>query len=326
MLYKHIKEFYDASGTGAELWVYGIADSVSMPDFADKTKAHAPALLNGAKGNIRLLAISQIHKAGETATNGVAKTANDTVAKAQELATERAGQNQPLQIILDGKGYTGTVADLKNYKSAGNTNVNVSMLVAGTGGKNASVGLLLGTLAKVPVQRNVARVKNGALPIATAKLTDEKDVETLSDAVLGAIHDKGYIALRTYRGRSGFYFTDDPTLSSNTIDRKSIGLSRVISKAMVIAFVTYTAEIGDEVAVDSATGYLAPVVVKNLEGSVLSALKTQMKDTEEIVDVGVTVDEKQDIQTSGKVEIQLRLVPFGYFKQIIVNLGFAKKI
>ena len=56
--YKHIKEFYDAAGDGAELWLMGVADSVKPSDAVDKENAYAKKLILLANGRIRFIAVA----------------------------------------------------------------------------------------------------------------------------------------------------------------------------------------------------------------------------------------------------------------------------
>ena len=70
LLYRQVSEFYEAAD-GAELWVWGAAASVSLADMADKTKHHAPKLLEAAQGKIRLLGISSAAKNAETIAQGL---------------------------------------------------------------------------------------------------------------------------------------------------------------------------------------------------------------------------------------------------------------
>ena len=197
--------------------MWGAAASVSLADMADKTKHHAPKLLEAAQGKIRLLGISSAAKNAETIAQGLSNEVSPAVATAQALAELFAEKNQPVQIILDGKAWNGNPADLKDYKTDDKNRV--SLLLGGTvdTNKNASVGVLLGTLAALPVQRNIARVKNGALPIRMAVFTNGLDIGD-NATKWQIIHDKGYIFFRTYPGKAGYFFNDDPTLTANTSD------------------------------------------------------------------------------------------------------------
>ena len=167
--YKHVKAFYDEAGNGAELWVMVVASSITMAEMADKTEAYAKALLDEAKGNVRLLGITRKSASGVTIANGVDEDVDDAVTNAQALIEEFAATFKAASVIIDGKDFNGNVADLKDYTTATSPFVSVA-LANSDGSNNASIGLLLGRLAKDPVHRNPARVKSGELP--TAYLTD----------------------------------------------------------------------------------------------------------------------------------------------------------
>ncbi len=70
-------------------------------------------------------------------------------------------------------------------------------------------------MASLPVQRKISRVKNGALPISGAYFSNTNDTETHENA-WNSIHDKGYIFFRTFVGKSGYFFNDDPTATALT--------------------------------------------------------------------------------------------------------------
>ena len=325
LLYRHVKEFYQSSGDGAELWVWGVAASTTMAAMLDVTKTHAPKLLDAAKGKVRLLAVSSKPKTSETLSGGLSNEVDAAVAMGQTLADRYTSRQQPLQVVVDGKAYSGTAGDLKDYKTDDKNRC--SILLSGTvaGNKNASVGLLLGKLAAIPVQRNIARVKDGSQPIQTAVFTDGTSVESHLSA-WESIHDKGYIFLRSYVGRAGYFFSDDPTTTSNSSDLASLARNRVIDKARRVAYEVYVEEIGDEVEIDPKTGYIAAVRIKALQVAIESRIQNQMIAEEELAGVVCRIDEKQNIQASGKIQVELRIVPLGYFKEIVVNLGFAKSV
>jgi hypothetical protein len=182
------------------------------------------------------------------------------------------------------------------------------------------LGLLLGRLASIPVQRNAARVKDGALPVVTAKI-GSKNIEDEMDLV-EAMHDKGYICLRTHIGKSGYFFTYDPLATDPAEDYSFIANRRVIDKALLIAYGVYIENLLDEIPITEA-GLVAPGIVKELQGSIENAINQQMTANDEISSVSAFVDDQQDVLATGKVEIVLSVVPVGYAKEIIVKLGFS---
>ena len=318
--YKHVKQFYDEAGEGAELWIMVVPDTVTMADMADKTEPYAKKLLDDAKGSVRLLGLSRESAAGVTIANGVDEDVDNAVTNAQALITEFASKFKSASVIIDGKDYNGTVADLKDYTTATHPFVSVALANA-DGSNNAAIGLLLGRLAKDPVQRNPARVKTGELPITAAYLTDGTAIED-SEANWDAIHNKGYIFLRTYVGRAGYFFTDAPTANLAANDLNSIPRVRVIYKARRIAYTTFVNEILDEIPLNE-NGTIAPVFIKNWQALIDAAITTQMTANGEISGSQTIIDPTQDVLGSNEIKVTLNILPVGYAKYITVELGFV---
>lgn len=327
--YKQIKDFYDEAEQGAKLWIMLVAASVSMEDMADKTKTHAKKLLSAANPPIKLLGISRKSASGVTVANGVDQDVDKAIAKAQELVESLLPAYKECSVIIDAKDFTGNHSDLKDYKAAAGAGVinapYVTPLIGSTGaGKNACIGLYLGRLAKDPVQRNPGRVASGALPISSAGFTNGASIDTLSD-FLDAIHNKGYAFIRTFVGKSGYFFTDAPTCALPPSDLDSIPKVRVITKARALAYSVFVNKILSEISVES-DGKMSPAVVKSWESEIENVIDAQMTTTGQISAVRAYIDTKQDFIGTGSVKVDLRILPVGYSKYITINLGFTKSL
>ena len=102
--YRHIKEFYDIAGEGAELYIMLVENTVTMPQIVDLTNANgAVKLLDAAKGRIRLLGITFTPADLYLAPQGEGMDGNvlDAVPKAQQLAQAYADQFKPVRILLE---------------------------------------------------------------------------------------------------------------------------------------------------------------------------------------------------------------------------------
>jgi len=321
--YQQIKHFYDQAGQGAELWIMLVASATQMSTLVDKDETdYAVKLLDAADGRIRTLAVSQKSAAGVTVANGVDEDVDAAAVNAQALAALYAGNFKPLKVIVDGKDFNGTVADLKDYKTSKYNRV--SILLAGTTGKNAAVGLLIGRLAANPVQRSIARVRDGELNIATATFTDGNSIELLETA-WDAIHDKGYIFLRTIPGKSGFYFTDDVTLTEDADDLSSIKRVAVIDKATLVALDIATDYINDEIPLNS-DGTIAASIIGNIKADIENAINTNMTDQGEISGCKATLDPTQNIVSTSELKVRLDILPVAYSKYIQIDLGFTTSL
>jgi len=179
---------------------------------------------------------------------------------------------------------------------------------------------LIGRLASTPVQRHPGRVKDGSMPIVDAMIGDKK-IDIALDRVADVV-DKGYVCLTTIIGKSGYYFDNADTATTPSSDYSSIMNRRVIDKAVRIAYQVYVEELKDELPVET-DGTLAPSVVKHFQGLIDNAIGLQMTANGNISNAASYVDEKQDVTSTGMLEVNLSLQPLGYAEEIKVNLGFV---
>lgn len=321
--YKHVKAFYDYAGNGAELWVMLISDATTVTTAVDKTEDLAAKLLNDANGRIRVLGVLRESTGTETITGGIDGDITTAVVKAQELAEDFADKYYPVRVILSGSKFSGSAQDLTDYSTSDFNRV--SILLSNTDGEpEASIGLALGRLASTPVQRNIGRVADGAVESLNAYFTDGQTVGSKINS-WESIHGKGYIFLRNFVGKAGFFFSDDPTLTSANDDYKTLANGFVMDKAVLVSYATLIEKINDEVPI-SETGNIQPAIVKSWQNDVENAVNTLMTSRGEISNFKATIDPNQDIVSTGELVIQLQVQPVGYAKTITANIGFTTQI
>jgi hypothetical protein len=318
--YRHIREFYDMAGEGAELYIMTVADTVTLTQMADLTNATgATKLLDAAQGRIRLLGLTRNPAASYIPglTDGLDKDSLDAITKAQQLALAYGAQYKPVRVLIEGRKLdTTNLATLKDLRTYTANHAGV-VIGSTTNDGSASVGLVLGRAASIPVQRNIGRVKDGALPILSAYVNTTKAEDLTSGDLL---HDKGYIFLRTFVGRSGYYLNDDPMCAPVTDDYSQLALGRVIDKATMIAYQTYVEELNDEITIDES-GKISIPVIKYLQNKIESAVNLAMVD--EISSFSAYIDADQNVLSTGKLTVKAAIVPMGYTKTIEVLLGFT---
>ena len=134
------------------------------------------------------------------------------------------------------------------------------------------------------------------------------------------LHDAGYIFYRTYIGKNGYYLNDDATAIATTDDYHRLCLIRVIQKALVICYKTYIDEILDSIEVDPETGQVPSPMCKYYEQLLTRAVNTNM--VGEISGFTAYIDPKQDLITSGRLNVQAKIVPTALLKEINVDLAF----
>ncbi len=327
--YKQIKEFYDEAGEGALLYVLFLDDTVTVDNMANGTNANgAKKLLDYAGGKIRLLGV--IYDADDdeaiTTTNGIDQLCYTAAANMQVLADAYAAKQTPFRGVVGGTGAglsggtPGPLSSAALTDQTGSSYTRASILIGDTEAEgDAALGLLLGRLAKVPVQRKVSRVKSGPL----AAVTEGYIGTTLAEqyTTTGIIHDKAFITLRTFPNKNGYFFANDFTCTPTTDDYHFIARGRVIDKAHVITYATFVEEVDEEVPVDES-GKIAAGYAKYLEQKITNQLNLTMTANREVSAVSCFVDPNQNVISTNKVNVVLKIRPVGYASDIEVSLGF----
>ncbi|WP_444327648.1 DUF2586 domain-containing protein [Paraprevotella clara] len=323
-LYKHVKEFYDEAEEGTELVVYGVAKSAKMTALLDKTSGSARKLVEGQNGRLRGVFVAGDGGTTGSVTEGLDPDVLSALPIAQQLA-EWATEElyAPLFVILEGRGYTGE--GLRDLSELAYNRVGVLIGDTEAGSEGACVGTLAGRLATLPVQRNVGRVKDGAL-FPTEMYVGNVKVDE-GGSVIAGLYDKGYITPRKYVGRSGYFFTDDRLACDETDDYAHLAHRRVIDKAYRIVYDTLLDMMLDELEVNE-DGTLQAGIVKSWQQAVEDALNVGMTASGELSagDDGegcvCYIDQTQNVLATSKVAVTVKVRPFGYARYVDVSLGF----
>lgn len=327
-LYKHVTEFYDEAESGTRLILYPVSATTKVTDLCDYTKTsggYARDLITRQNGALRGIGVAGLDTGGTSAgANGLAPDVFTALPKAQQLAEWATSElYAPLFFALEGRGYDET-KELKDL--AGEKYNRVCVIIGDTaaGGTGACVGTLLGRIASIPVQRNIGRVKDGSLfPLemyAGAKKIEE------SGSTVSSIFEKGYIVPRKHVGRAGYYFADDPMACAPTDDYAHIASRRVIDKAYRIAYATMLDELLDELDLNE-DGTLQHAVVKSWQQTLENAVNRQMTANGELSATDgegcqCYIDATQNVVSTSRIEIVLKVRPHGYARYIDVSLGF----
>lgn len=351
--YKQIKDFYAEAGTGAELWVIVAAKTVTMATMLDKDGAYAPKLLDVSAGRVKMIAISRIPQTGYTATytDQFDDDIWTAVTNGKALRTDLFSKGMPVQLFIEGRDFQGTVASTKDLSGAATTNAPFISIMIGQdvayssanahAAKYAAVGLLLGRVASIQVQRNIGRVQDGArLSVANPGLSNGSPLKTattvnFTDTQLGVLTDRNYILFRTIQGKSGAYFNNDYCACPRTSDYNRISRCRPIDKAVRITNSTYIEELLDDPELNPETGKLDASVIKQFQSKIEIAIQQQMitnpqingtTGVKEISGVRAVADPNQNVVTTNKIAVKLKVVPKGMTDAIEVELGYATSL
>lgn len=320
---KQITDFYLEAGRGAVLWFMVV--SPSTPTASLFTSGVVATLLNAAQGKINVVAVSRFMSAADnTATpptilNCLDADTLNAMDEAQAVGEDFATRHMPVRFLMDGKNLTVSLTGLRDLTTHSFNRVGVC--VGSTdGSKYAALGLLLGRVAAIPVNQNVGRVKTGSVFTSAGSVTNAKTVEQFTD-YLDTLHNSGYILLRKFINKAGYYWNDDHMVTSNTDDYFSLAHGRVVDKAARITYLTYVDELLDEVIVDEDTGKIVPTQLKMYQTKIERAITLQMKAEGEISGVSAFVDPTQDILATSTLNVELQIVPTGTNRAINVKLG-----
>ena len=323
-LYKHVQEFYAEAEEGTKLVIFPVDKAKTFTELCDKDTGAIKELITAENGALRGIFVAGDGREATLTTNGLDDDLFTALPKAQQLAEwATTSLYAPLFVILEGRGYKGgAVKDL--HKEAYNR---VGVLIGDTvkASEGAAVGMMAGRLATLPVQRNIARVKNGALkPIAL--FIGDKPVEENASAV-SDLYDAGYIMPRKYVGKAGYFFTDDRLACEQTDDYAHITARRTIDKAYRIAYAALLDLMMDELAVNE-DGTLQHGIIMAWQQMMENAVNRAMTAAGELsADADGTgckayIDPTQNVLSTSKIELTLKVRPFGYARYVDVKLGF----
>ena len=323
-LHKHVQDFYTEAEEGTKLVIFPVDKAKTFTELCDKDTGAIKELITAENGALRGIFVAGEGREATITTNGLDNDLFTALPKAQQLAEwATTSLYAPLFVILEGRGYKdGAVKDL--HKEAYNR---VGVLIGDTvkASEGAAVGLMAGRLATLPVQRNIARVKNGALK-PVAMFIGEKPVEENASAV-SDLYDAGYITPRRYVGKAGYFFTDDRLACEQTDDYAHITSRRTIDKAYRIAYAALLELMMDELSVNE-DGTLQNGIIMAWQQMMENAVNRAMTAAGELsADADGTgckayVDPTQNVLSTSKIELTLKVRPFGYARYVDVKLGF----
>jgi hypothetical protein len=324
---KQIKEYYDQAGKGAQLYVMLVPATMTLMQMATPTEANgAKKLLDYAGGRIKVLGVlsddAAIEAAGGTVTitNGMNEEVYAAANKMALMAQSYFLLHKPFRAIIGGSSYAGVAADLTDVQT-GATNNRTAILIGDTqSGRSACVGLALGVVSSVPVQRKISRVRSGPLT-AIAAYTGTNTAEAAAES-LPVIAGKGYITYAIYANTTGYFFSGDPMCTATTDDYSLLARGRVIDKAHLLAYATFVQEIDDEVPVNE-DGTLDAGFCKWLSQQMEHQINNTMTVNNEISSVTCYIDPAQNILSTNVLNVVLGIVPVGYASRIEISLGFS---
>ena len=338
--FNQLQNFYNKAGAGAKLYIMLLPYTMTIADFCDNTNsASAKVLLNYAHGAIKVLGVMS-DDLGYASYNEVSYPSDTSVGFNTDVATASVNMQtmaavffaieMPFRCILAGTSFQRNIGELVNWTTEGNTNNRTGILIGDiveTGYTNdgyaCCMGLLLATVSVLPVERKISRVRNGGLPVTDVTL-GSMTYEAWGWANVAALPPLGYITFQTFPNFAGFYFSGDPMLTQSTDDYSSLARGRVIDKAHVIAYQTFTNEVDDEIPINTdGSGTMVSTFIAFLQQLILDQINGSMVAQKNCSGVICYINPAQDVVTANTVNIVLKVVPVAYATNLVVDLGFG---
>lgn len=315
-----VSEFYSEATEGTPLYIIG--QSGTMTAFCNKDSGNLVSLVESLKGEVRGVVVAST--ADDEASSGMSADVQSAIPVANAAAEHCAEVlYAPVFVILEGRAY-GKAADLPDMTKQAYSRVAVVVGDTKANSKDSAVGLLAGRIAASPIQRNIGAVLSGALSATEMYLGAELVDASMND--VRTIHDKGYIVPRIHVGRTGYYYSDDVMCCDPTDDYAHLTARRTVDKAARIAYDTLLDYLLAEIEINE-DGTMQQPVVKSWQASVESAIDAQMTANGELSAINgsgckCVIDASQNVLSSGKVDITLKVRPYGYARDIVCRIGF----
>lgn len=304
---------------------------LAIADTAD-AKTVATELLtvqNKADGEIRqalLMAASKDFAVGD-------------LAPIQAACNTLEGEHKPLSVIY-APNFHGLTIGATDLRDQDNKNVSVIAAMDGNGEGKAlydtyektvtAGGALLGAISSAKVHENIAWVArfnmnaNDVNEFDVLALADGRAYKDVSASEIDTLGAKGYILLIKHIGRSGSYFNDAYTAISESSDYAYIENNRTIDKAIrgcrefLLPSLNAPLYVNDD-------GTLTEDTIASFKNDAERALEAMETDGE-VSAFSVVIDPAQNVLTTSKLTIAIKVVPVGVARNIVVNIGFAVKV
>lgn len=319
-MHRLLDEYYTVLGGRQRLYVFGIADTMTMTEALTATNQNGvQKLLHTAQGEINLIAIAREPDEEYSAGTGfLDKDVATAVTVSKTLCEAWQADNKPLRIFIEGR-VANESADATTYKPNTATNGFAGVVLGGTQNDgSAAVSLVLARAAKYPAHIKIGSGENGALTatqiyIGATKIEDRLDIETL--------HDNGFLTFMHRDGAAGYYFGRDNMCETG--DYRILVHGRIIDKAQRITaqaylpFVETSIRMADDGTVNASDAAY-------IEATLDSAIRAAM--SEQISNVRVHIPLDQDVINTSTLGVQVKVLPLGYLTWITVTLGLAASL
>lgn len=335
VLHYHISEFFRVN-EGAKLYFQSVLAS-------DGNYTEVKVMQTFAQGSIRQFGICDFKTPVSSLTASVGKL--------DEIAKELWTLNTPASFLASFKIASADIANLPDLHTLSVENVSVVLgqdgsgrggFIAKTMSSISCIGTVLGATSKAQVHESIAWVERQNLVTRLPydkELTGgnlqarELDVSALCDGSkigdytplqLQQLNDKGYLFGIKHTGIVGTFLNDSFTATALNSDYAYIENNRTISEAVRGINKVLVPKISSPMYVDPDTGLLDETSVSALEG-LCDEVLAQMQRNGNISGFKVSINPNQQVLSTSKLEVVLRIIPVGTLREIEVKIGLTLK-
>lgn len=320
----HIREFFQKQPAG-ELWVGYFDVPVGSPDFAE-----LKTLQDTALGELRQVGVYFISAAFSTAEVSALQ------AQVNTLQSEYKYLNVLYGADISGVADLSTLADLRAL-----TAPNVSVCIGQDGGAKGAalytaksysitdLGAKLGAVAAANVNESISWIENFPMvtdgsEFDTVAFANGDAFATTSVGLREALDDKGYLFLVKEIGLTGTFNNDSYTSVAVTSDLATIENNRTIDKAKRLLRFFILPKLGSPLRVNE-DGTLRTDTIATFKALAEKGLG-QMETDQELSAYEVIINAAQNVVSTSRLELTVKIVPVGVAREIVINIGFVPSL
>lgn len=337
LVHYHIKEYFRMNPNG-KLRVLLVAQGTSLEDMCDKTNSYVQKVVDDTNGKVRRIGVVLNPASGyvSVTTGALDDDSIAAIPKAQELAEAAYTAKRPVQILIEGREFNGTVAAADDLRNLDDEYACVT-IIQDPGAvtnfslheKSAAVGTTLGAMSAASPNLSIGWTGKFNLSgdngeFASVNLSSNALASTV-EADFETLTQKGYIYGRNYPSQEGVYFDAFPSCALITSDYAYGQEVAVMNEATRKIYAQLFPRINGPIKIDPDTGKIDPEVAKEIEADGSSSLDIMVQD-DQISGKDAYVDPDQDVQTSGELIFQFSIVSIATGRKITAKIGFTKSL
>lgn len=325
LLWYQVKEFFRVAGN-TKLYV-GIFDN-TLDESLPLTYTEIKDMQDYANGEIRQI--------GVVAYNVPFAVAE--VEKIQGVVNGLIANHTPLSVIYGADTKTIALSSLPNLRTLSTPCPNVStvilqdgdnygaLLATNSGYSVPSVGTTLGAVSYARVNESIAWVNKfniaGGGELDSPAFGNGDLVKNTIVGTLTQLNSYGYIFGIKHIGYIGTYFNDNHTNDAITSDYAFMSEVRVINKASREIRSAMLPYLNSPVDINPKTGNLAKLTILTWS-NVINLVLLKMASNSEISGYSVYINPVQNVLLNSRIDVEVKLVPYGTAREININLGFS---